>query len=83
MDKIKEQITKIVVFKSTTLDAISEEFDAIKDRLIEGIDKMKQARIFSDTEIKEMHEYGSKLLGAAYKEHRDQLVQNLRKSFEF
>ena len=43
MDAIKKQVDAIVVYKGETFGAINAEYNDLKNRRSEGLDKMKDA----------------------------------------
>lgn len=83
MDKIKEQISAIIAFNKTTLEELNLQYGEISDRLSEGISKMKNSRVFSTEEIKEIIDYGQSILNTRYGEHKKAIISTLRENFEF
>lgn len=83
MKAIKDQISAIVVFKATNLANLSEEYGAIRDRLIKGLDKMKIANIYSRTEIEEIRVYMHELLNHRYDAAKKDVIGTLRSQFTF
>lgn len=83
MKAIKDQISAIVVFKATNLANLSEEYGAIRDRLIKGLDKMKIANIYSRTEIEEIRVYMHELLNTRYDVTKKDVIGKLRSQFVF
>jgi hypothetical protein len=83
MDAIKKQVDAIVVYKGETFAAVNAEYNDIKDRISEGLDKMKDAMIFSDAEINSIRKYAMELLGIRYRVAKDALTKTQRASFQF
>ena len=83
MEKIKGQISAIVVFNKTTFDELGTQYGEIANRLAEGISKMKNSQVFTNGEVKEMDEYGRSILDTRYQEARRDLTATLRENFEF
>lgn len=83
MKAIKDQISAIVVFKATNLANLSEEYGAIRDRLIKGLNKMKVANIYSRTEIEEIRAYMHELLNHRYDATKKDVIGTLRSQFTF
>ena len=87
MDSIKEQVSAIVVYKATTFEALEVEFDEIKARVEEGIDKMKAQNgfttVFTDEEITEVNDYARELLCDRYRSCKTDIVGTTRRNFVF
>lgn len=84
MEKIKEQISGIIVYTATDLDSLAEQHENIRARVNEGLKKMKEAQIlFSKNELSDIEKYAGILLANRYNEaHRD-LRTKLRAEFVF
>lgn len=84
---IKEQVSAIVVYKSTTFEALEKEFEEIKARIEEGIDKMKQANnyttVFDESEIKDVNDYARELLCDRYRACKADIKGTTRVNFVF
>lgn len=83
MKAIKDQISAIVVFKSTNLSNLTEEYNALRDRLVEGLDKMKVANIFSKAEIEEIRMCMYEILNNRYASAKTDVTNKLRSEFQF
>ena len=83
MDTIKEQVSSLVKFTATTFDALLEERGTIQDRIIEGIEKMKESKVFSEAEVKEISQFALNTLNTRYSSARADITNNIRTSFEF
>ena len=83
MKTIKDQISAIVVFKATTLSNLTDEYDAVRDRLAEGLDKMKNANIYSKAEVEEIRVYMYEVLNNRYASAKTDVVNKLRSEFQF
>lgn len=83
MEKIKEQVSAIVAFNKTTLEELGLQYGEISDRLSEGISKMKNSRVFSVNEIKEINDFGKSILDTRYQEAKRDITIKIRESFEF
>lgn len=83
MDKIKEQISALVVFTATELDALDREFVTLSKRIDDGISKMSDSRLYSEKEIKEIKSYASSILNVRYKSAKNDIVSMKRNEFQF
>ena len=83
MEKIKAQVSAIVAFNKTTLEELGLQYGEISDRLSEGISRMKNSRVFSTDEIKEVNDYSKSLLDTRYQEAKRDITATLRENFEF
>lgn len=83
MNAIKDQVDSIVKFTATTFDALAEERSKIQDRIIEGVEKMKEAKVFSEAEVKEISQYAVNVLNARYSSTKADITNDLRNTFEF
>lgn len=83
MKTIKDQISAIVVFKATNLHHLTEEYGAVRDRLVEGLDKMKMANIYSKAEVEEIRMYMYEVLNNRYASAKTDVVNKLRSEFTF
>jgi hypothetical protein len=83
MNKIKEQIDALVVFSATDFDSLQEEETSIKDRCIEGIEKMKEAKVFTDKEIAEINQYWPSVVNARYNAAKQDIANTIRTNFIF
>ena len=83
MKAIKDQISAIVVFTATNLHTLTEEYGAIRDRLVEGLDKMKMANIYSKAEVEEIRMYMYEVLNNRYASAKTDVVNKLRSEFQF
>ena len=83
MQTITKQVESLVQYKGDTFDAINQEYDSLKDRIEEGVQKMKEAGVFTDSEIKQVRDFAMNLLGARYREMKDTITKNMRESFQF
>ena len=82
MEKIKDQVRGIVVFNATTLEALDEERRNIHERILEGIEKMKESKVFSDAEVKEVSQYSSQILHEMYLSARSTIINSIRETFK-
>lgn len=83
MNKIKDQVEALINFTATTIDSLTEERSTIQDRLIEGIEKMKEAHIFTDEEIKEISKYTMHVLNNRFNNAKAAIINELRATFTF
>lgn len=83
MKTIKDQIASMVVYKATALSELSKEHDTFRERLVEGLDKMKAANIYSKEEIEEIRMYMYQVLNERYTNARNDVVNKLRAEFTF
>ena len=83
MNKIKEQIDALVVFNATDFDSLLEEKTKIVDRCIEGIEKMKETKVFTDKEIAEINQYWPSVVDVRYKSAKQDIANEIRTNFKF
>lgn len=83
MNKIKDQIDALVVFSATDFDSLQEEKMHITDRCIEGIEKMKESKVFTDKEIAEINQYWPSVVNARYSTAKQDIANNIRANFTF
>ena len=83
MNKIKDQIDALVVFSATDFDSLQEEKMHITDRCIEGIEKMKESKVFTDKEIAEINQYWPSVVNARYNTAKQDIANNIRANFTF
>ena len=81
--KIKEQIFAIVVFNGKTLEDLDVEYRVIRNKISEGVEKMKNSGLFADCEIKDVQKYAYGLLNNLYSREYDSVRAELRLSFQF
>lgn len=83
MNTIKNQVDELIQFTATNLDELSEQKSALIDRLSEGVDKMKEAKVFAEMEIKEISQYGIQVLNARFAAAKQDITNTIRKNFKF
>jgi hypothetical protein len=83
MNTIKNQVDELIQFTATNLDELSEQKSALIDRLSEGVDKMKEAKVFAEMEIKEISQYGIQVLNARFASAKQEITNTIRKNFKF
>ena len=83
MNRIKDQVDSIIKFTATTFEALAEERSTIQDRIVEGVEKMKESSVFSEAEIKEVSQYAVNTLNTRYSSAKADITNNIRESFEF
>lgn len=83
MQTITKQVESLIQYKGETFDAINQEYDSLKDRIEEGIQKMKDAGVFTDSEINQVKDFAMNLLGGRFREMKEAIKKNMRESFQF
>lgn len=83
MNKIKEQVSALVVFNATELDDLNQEYSALSKRIDEGISKMTNSRLYSEKEIKEIQTHATGTLNVRYKAAKNDIVSKKRDEFQF
>lgn len=83
MNKIKDQIDTLIVFNATDLNSLQEEKSTLIDRLSEGVDKMKETKVFTEAEIKEISQYGVQVLNARFTLAKQDITNTIRTNFTF
>ena len=83
MNPIKNQVDELIQFTATSLNELAEQKTTFIDRLSEGVDKMKEATVFTEMEIKEISQYGVQVLNARFAEAKHEIANTIRKNFKF
>lgn len=83
MDKIKATINDIVTYKCDTFESIKVQYETMGNRINEGLVKMKESGVFSDSEIQEISTFAYALRKDRYLEAKNALTEKMRESFEF
>lgn len=83
MEKIKNQISAIVVFKAVTLQELDQEYNDLGARIDEGIERMKAARVFASHEIEEIRKYALNVRNNRYNAAYADIRGSIRNNFEF
>lgn len=83
MNKIKEQVSALIVFNATELDTLNQEYSNISKRINEGLSKMTDSQLFSEKEIKEIQSHADNILGTRYRSAKDNLISKKRDEFQF
>ena len=83
MNKIKDQVDALIVFNATDFDSLQEEKMHITDRCIEGIEKMKESKVFTDKEISEINQYWPAIVNARYNAAKQDIANCIRTNFTF
>lgn len=83
MEKIRTQINDIITYNCDDFNALTAHYNALNNRINEGIMKMKEAGVFSDAEIQEISTFAHNLRRDRYTEAKKVLIENMRNAFEF
>lgn len=83
MNKIKDQVDALIVFNATDFESLQEEKMHITDRCIEGIEKMKESKVFTDKEISEINQYWPAIVNARYNAAKQDIANTIRTNFTF
>lgn len=83
MEKIKNQISAIVVYKGTTFQELEQEYNDLGARIWEGIERMKAAGVFANYEIEELRKYALNIRDYRYNSAYAELRESIRNNFEF
>lgn len=83
MNKIKEQVSALIVFNATEVDALNQEYSALSKRIDEGIAKMANSRLYSEKEIKEIQTHATSTLNVRFKAAKNDIVSKKRAEFQF
>ena len=83
MQAITKQVEALVEYKGDTFDALNAEYDAFRERIEEGLEKMKEISVFSDSEINHVKNFAFDLIASRLRTAKEVLRQNLRDSFQF
>ena len=83
MEKIKNQVSAIVVFKAVTLQELDQEYNDLGARIEEGIERMKAAGVFANHEIEEIRKYALNVRNNRYIAAYADVRGSIRNNFEF
>lgn len=83
MEKIKNQVAEIVVFTGKSFEDIDQEYNEIGRRIDEGIERMKEAKVFSSSEIEEVRKYAINMINNRYDAAYSDIRGSIRSNFEF
>ena len=83
MEKIKNQISAIVVFKAASFQELDQEYNDLGARIEEGIERMKAAGVFAHHEIEEIRKYALSVRNNRYNAVYADIRGSIRNNFEF
>lgn len=83
MKNIESQISTIISFRDVDLKDLEKHASDLENRISLGIENMKNSKLFTDEEIKQMSSYAFKLLSVRADERRKLLVADARSKFIF
>ena len=83
MEKIRNQINDIITYNCDDFNSLTARYDALGNRIDEGIMKMKEAGVFTDAEIQEISTFAHNLRRDRYIEAKKALIESMRDAFEF
>ena len=83
MEKIKQQIEKLIVFNATSPADLSTEFQTLKDRLNQGLENMRDSQLFSPKEISEIKDFADQLLITKHSAYKQTIINKARETFVF
>lgn len=83
MEKIKNQVNAIVVYKGATFQELDQEYNDLGARIEEGIERMKAAGVFANHEIEEIRKYALNVRNNKYNAAYADVRGSIRNNFEF
>lgn len=83
MEKIKNQVNAIVVYKGATFQELDQEYNDLGARIEEGIERMKAAGVFANNEIEEIRRYALTVRNNRYNMACAGVRESIRNNFEF
>lgn len=83
MKHIESQISTIISFRDIELKDLEKHASDLENRISLGIENMKNSKLFTDEEIKQISSYAFKQLSLRADERRKLLVQDARSKFVF
>ena len=83
MEKIKNQVNAIVVYKGATFQELDQEYNDLGARVEEGIERMKASGVFSNHEIEEIRKYALNIRNNRYNAAYVDMRESIRTNFEF
>lgn len=83
MKNIENQINTIISFRDIELKDLEKHASELENRISQGVENMKNSKLFTDEEIKQVSIYAHKLLSVRVDERRKLLVQDARSKFAF
>lgn len=81
--KIKVQISDILIFTGKSMREIDAEYDSLGDRIHEGAEKMREACVFTESEIKDVQNFAHKLRLSRYIKARAIIQNGILENFVF
>lgn len=83
MEKNKNQVSDIVVYKGATFQELNQEYVDLGARIEEGIERMKTAGVFASHEIEEIRKYALNVRNNRYNAAYADIRGSIRNNFEF
>lgn len=83
MERIKNQIDQLVVYKSSDIISIIRERNDLVKRASQGVEKMDKSSVYSKEEIQTICNYIGGLIDRRYKERREAIIARERENFIF
>lgn len=83
MKNIESQINTIISFRDVELKDLEKHASDLENRISLGIENMKNSKLFTDEEIKQISSYAFKQLSLRADERRKILVADARSKFLF
>lgn len=83
MEKIKKQVSAIIVYNGVTFQELDQEYKDLGARIEEGVERMKAARVFANHEIEEIRKYALDVRNDKYNTAYVDIRELIRNNFEF
>lgn len=83
MEKIKNQVNAIIVYKGATFQELVQEYNDLGARIEDGIKRMKAAGVFANHEIEEIRKYALNVRNNRYNAAYIDIRGSIRNNFEF
>ena len=83
IESIKAQISAIIVFTAKDFAELEQQEKTFSERIMDAVKRMEAAKVFSDSEIKEIRQYANNTRSTRYNECRRDIRATVRGNFEF
>jgi hypothetical protein len=83
MKKIESQISNQVSFTGVTLEELPKYVQSMTDKISVGLSRMKESKLFTQDEIKQIQEFATKLINVRADAHQKMMTEQAREKFRF
>lgn len=83
IESIKAQISVIIVFTAKDLAELEQQGETFSERIADALQRMEEAKVFTESEIKEIRQYANDTRNTRYNECWRDIRATMRGNFEF